>query len=188
MAVEPRHQYREIDRLGEEVGGAGLERRDNVAQGVLHRQHDHRQLDLVTTLADAPQGFEPVDTGHDDIQKNDVRALLFDDVQRPAPVGGLEDPELGILQHRAHQRTRGRAVVDDENRRPWPVYRFQFLNRLGSQRTATPDTWSGLILVSREAGFTPQFGDEYNLLCRIFTSVKNYQPARGQRRARDRDP
>ena len=130
-------QDRPVDRLGDEVGGAGLvgvgHGLDVVAAGDHHDRHAGAVAAFGTFgRADGGAGREAVHARHVDVHQDQVRVARgrqFDRLEAVRRFDGVE-PDLG--QHLEHQETHHRIVVGDQDRpalggrRGWHA-RFPFL-------------------------------------------------------------
>ena len=119
LAVEPgvdaRAQDRRVERLGQEVVGAGLQTADDALGVVDARDHDHGQVAELLVGLDALEDLDAVHAGHLDVEQDHVGRVLADRRQGRGPVvrrGGSE-PLSG--ERRRDEPSVERVVVDDED-------------------------------------------------------------------------
>ena len=125
-----------VDRLGDEVVGAGFDRKQAVLPRRLRRDHDHRHIAAVGIPADAAAHFEAIHRRHHHVEQHEV------DVQ--AQFGEPLDAvarRLGLVSERTHQRGRdlpGHFVIVDDEDAPAPGgCRVHHANDLLSERLWT---------------------------------------------------
>ena len=103
-----------VERLDEVVVGAELEAADLVFVVVLGGEQDHRDAGA---LAQAAHDFEPGHVGHDDVEDDDVGALLLGDAQRFFAVVGDDDAKSLARKLELDQAQDAGFVVDGQNKR-----------------------------------------------------------------------
>ena len=135
-------ELRLVDRLGDEVVGAGFDRKQAILPRRLRGDHDHRHIVTVGIPADAAAHFETVHGRHHHVEQHEV------DVQ--AQFGESLDAvarRLGLVSERTHQR-RGDppghfVVVDDEDAPAPSVCRVHHANDLLSELLWTGEPVDG---------------------------------------------
>ena len=109
-----RQQLAVVERLGDEVVGAGLDR-----LGLLRPDaggdHDHRQERGVLVRADAAAHGVAVHPRHDHIEEDEIRVVLLDQLQRLFPGHGRKHLVAARHEHCLEEPDVLRNVVDDED-------------------------------------------------------------------------
>src|SRR5918996_3711482 len=99
----PRHQFLDVERLGDVVVRTGLEPDHDIACLPTCREHYERNL---TRLPDPPADLETPERRQHQIENDDVEGLFSETHQSDAPVTRRHDLKSGILQ------TSSRYVAD----------------------------------------------------------------------------
>ena len=115
QAFDPAEQGDVVDRLGEEVVGAGLQALYPVLGLVERRHHDDGNVVGGRVGLDAPAHLDAVDTRHHHIEQNDIGTLALDGFQRIDTVHGGDDVEIFRRELGFQQPHIGEDIVDDEN-------------------------------------------------------------------------
>ena len=110
-------EQRPVDRLGDEIGGAGLVGAVDRLGIVQPGDHQHGHMGAIGALARLHAGGEAVDPRHHRVQEDQLRLQLVDEVERLQAVAALVDGEPGRLQRLAHQQTMDEIVIGDDNHR-----------------------------------------------------------------------
>src|SRR5882724_4048276 len=108
-------EQRPVDRLGDEVGGAGLIGAVDRRYVIQPRDHEHGHVGAVRTLARLHAGGEAVDPRHHGVQEHQFRVQAVEQVERLQAVAGLMDGESRCLERLAHQQPMHDVVIGDEN-------------------------------------------------------------------------
>ncbi|OIQ83014.1 hypothetical protein GALL_351830 [mine drainage metagenome] len=111
-------QHRLGDRFGNEVVGAGFDRRHQVVVAVRRGQeNDRRPRPAATDFlgADALRRLQPVDAGHLEVHQHQVRRVRDEGVDRGQAVGGDDDVETEPAQPRRHHQGGRRRVVHQQD-------------------------------------------------------------------------
>ncbi len=88
--LDPGHQFRHPERLGQVIIGAGVQRTDLFSFLGTHRQYDHRHL---RPLTQPPDHLLPVKIRQAKIKDHQVRMQLCDLIDPIEPAAGLEHKE-----------------------------------------------------------------------------------------------
>ena len=104
-----------VDRLGQEIVGAGIEPGDAVARLVERGDHDDRDMGDLGIGLDAAADFETVHAGHHHVQQHDVGQFRGDAGQRLLAAARRQDFEIFGRQLRFQQLDVGEDVVDDQD-------------------------------------------------------------------------
>jgi hypothetical protein len=110
----PRESDREVDRLGDVVVGAELERLDDVLALRHRRDHDDRKRGLRPCLANDLEHLQAIEIRHDHIEQHEIEIPLRDQLERPTAPVRLGDIETVPQEPPAQDGTVVRDVVDDE--------------------------------------------------------------------------
>ena len=116
-ALHPGDQRNVVDRLGEEVVGAGFEPGHPVRRLVEGGDDDDRDMGGARIGLQAPAGLEAVHARHHDVEKDDVALAAGADLDRLRPVHCGDHLEVLGRQARLEELYIGDVVVDDENSR-----------------------------------------------------------------------
>ena len=112
-----------VDRLVEEIVGAGFESLD-FALGVGERgQHHDRDEEGAARRLQAPADLEAVEARHHDVEQDGVGAFPCHQLEGLLSVFGGEQPVAVVLQDRLGQHPVPSLVVDDQHRRRCLVHR-----------------------------------------------------------------
>ena len=117
LRSQPGHHHRQVQRLGDVVVGAVLQRAHHVAPLPAAGRHDDRQLVASTGLAQAPEDLEPVDPRHGDVQQDEVETVLLRELKGSRAIFGqrnLITPWAEQIEQRLAIRL---VVVNDEQPR-----------------------------------------------------------------------
>jgi len=106
------HQVEVLERLGEIVASAALERLDRVVHRTGRGDHDDRRR--ASPLARGRQHFEAAHAGHDDVHQGDVETAAAQRLECIAALGGLLDAPSFGLQAMAQDQADGRVVVGNQ--------------------------------------------------------------------------
>jgi hypothetical protein len=102
-----------VGRLGQHVGGAGLQRAQLHRRIEPPRQHDHRPRRV---LGDRAQQRQAVDVGHLEVERDDVGRQRQDQIAPGAPVGRLaHHRHAAALEDAPDGPPRDHRVVDDQH-------------------------------------------------------------------------
>ncbi len=112
-----REQSRVVDRLGEEIVGAGVETCDAVGRLVERRHHDDGHVRGFGIRLDAAADFEAVHARHHHVEEHDIGRLGGDAFERLFATVCGDDLEILGRQLRLEQLDVGEYVVNDENAR-----------------------------------------------------------------------
>ena len=82
QAAHAREQRGIVDRLGEEIVGAGIEPRDAVGRLVERGDHHDRHMGGLGIGLDAAADFEAVHARHHDVEQDDVGLVLLHALER----------------------------------------------------------------------------------------------------------
>ena len=112
----PGQQLGLVERLVDEVVGAGLDGADLLLFSA-RSDHDHRQESRPWIFADPAADLVPIHSRHQDVQQNEVWALLAQHVQGFLSGGRRGHPESLRRQHRLEQADVWRQIIHDEYER-----------------------------------------------------------------------
>ncbi len=115
QGADPGQERLLVERLREEVVGAGLDR-PHANLRVVRGQHHDRQERRSLVLAQPPAHLEPVHAGHLDVEQDEVGLARLHPLQRLRAGGGGYDVEAVRRQDRLEQARVLRHVVDGEDR------------------------------------------------------------------------
>jgi len=101
-----------VDRLGDEVVGAGADGADRRVEAGVAGEHDDGDVGLDTEHALAE--LRPAQAGHPEIGEDHVEVLLGDQLERVVGRGAPHDIEALPGQHDLQELARGLIVVDHE--------------------------------------------------------------------------
>ncbi len=153
--TDARDQRDLVDRLGEEIVGAGFQPAHAVRRLVERGDHDDRQVRGRELALQPAADLEAVHARHHDVEQDDVAQPLLADRDRVRAVGRGEDVEIFRGEARLEQLDVGKDVVDDEDARG---HRFTWLrgNGRSSRRISPPrSVWRDRPRI-RPAGFFPR--------------------------------
>ena len=112
--ADPRVELLRIDRLAEEVVGAGFEAFDPGRPLLQRADEDHRRQaglgDVLQRRADVEAG----DVGHDHVEQHEIRVLAVHEVERVASVGRGQDLVALAFEQLAKRRDVRLVVVDNQ--------------------------------------------------------------------------
>ncbi len=106
--------HHHVDRLGDVVVGAQLERGHHVLGRGAGGDHDHRQGVGGVGLADAAQHVQPVHVGHHAVEQDEVERLALDQRQGGDAAVRLGDLVAKPFETAAKQLAVVGQVVDDK--------------------------------------------------------------------------
>ncbi len=111
----PDHQGEElgVDRLGDEVVGAGANRGHRGVEARVAGDHDHR--DVGPDAEDALAQLGSAERGHAEIGEDHVEIALGDELERVEPGGAPLDLERITPEHQLQHLAHRLIVIDDEN-------------------------------------------------------------------------
>ena len=113
--AHPQPQLGPVDGLGEELLDPRTQCRQTCFAVVQGRQHDDRDVPGGRVSLDCAGHLPPVDPGHQEVQQDQVRAVLCDGGQRLlAAAGGPQGIALG-RQQSLKQSTIVTLVIDDKD-------------------------------------------------------------------------
>ena len=104
-----------LDGLGQEVVGAGVERRDHVLRRRMRRDDDHRQGGRQRVGAQPAADLEAVDARQGQVEQHHLRRVLDDRAHARLAVADAEGVIALALQDACQQRALGRLVLDDQH-------------------------------------------------------------------------
>jgi hypothetical protein len=102
-----------VDRLGQEVVGAGFETAHAIGRPVERGQEDNWQVSGFRRDSQSSTHLQTVHAGHFHVEKNDVATALFADGDRIGAVGRGQHLEILDAESRLEQFEVGRDIVDD---------------------------------------------------------------------------
>ena len=105
----------DLDRLGDEVVGAGADRADRGLEAAERGQHQHRDVRPISGHALAQ--LETGDALHVEIGDDDVDVVVRDRGERVGPVGERDDLEAALLEPERDQIDHLALVIDDKDGR-----------------------------------------------------------------------
>jgi len=114
LGADPGQAGREVDRLGDVVVGAQLERIDHVLAASLGGDHDDRQVAVRAGLADLLEHVEARDVRHHPVEQHQVEDFLRGHPQGLGAVLGHCDVESLALEAAGEHVPIVRVVVDDQ--------------------------------------------------------------------------
>ena len=114
QVAHPMTDQPQIERLGNEIRGAGVKRPFDRLRIVHPGHHDDRQF-IADRLAQAETNLEAVETGHVDIQHDDIAGLLHKLAQGIFAIHRLHNVKPGLFQRRFQYQTGRQLVISDEN-------------------------------------------------------------------------
>ncbi len=107
-----------MNRLREEFVGPGLDASDPIGKvGLSRDQYDRRQPSRGIGLEPATD-FQAIEPWHGDVEKNDVRMVLVNGIERGGPVRRTDDVVAVGQQQLSEQRPDAFSVVSDEHPAP----------------------------------------------------------------------
>ena len=116
LGLDPCHHDREVERLGHVVVGAQPQGMDDLLALVPRRRHDHRQLGRRMPLAEDLEDLQAAETGHHDVEQDQVERPIRDQGECAGAVGADGDAvPLALEPAREHVAVQ-LVVVDDEQR------------------------------------------------------------------------
>ncbi len=115
LGLDPGQGHGEVDRLGEIVVGAKVQRLDDVLALGLGRGHDHRESRRGVVEPDAPEHVTPVHIPHHHVEQHEVERLARDQGEAGFAAVGLHDLIAAALQTTGEDRPVVRNVVHDED-------------------------------------------------------------------------
>ena len=115
QVVDPHQHLDDVERLADEVLGAGLAAR--AACGGLGGHDEDRQVAVRLDLLQALHHLEPVHAGHLEVEQDQVVAVLAVELAdlRAGPCVDATDGVAGAAQHALEQADVGSLVVDDQD-------------------------------------------------------------------------
>ena len=117
QALHARHQLQVVDRLGQEIVGAGLEAADAVGNLVERGDHDDWDVRGRRIAFQPPADLEAVHVGHHHVEQHDIDLAVLAGLDGVGPVGRSQHLEIFGKQPNLEQPHIGRNVVDDEDAR-----------------------------------------------------------------------
>jgi len=119
--VEKNHR---VDRFGDEGGGSMfVGNRNGICIAVLRHDQDRHTISA-RELSDPRARFQTLHVRHDDIQKDEIRNVLFKRGDSRGPDVRPEDGHARHLQGFTDHGSHGRIVVDDEDHRTGRLHLF----------------------------------------------------------------
>ena len=115
QALDPAEQGDVVDRLGQEVVGAGLEAAHPVLGLVEGRHHDHRDVQGGRIGLDAAAHLDAVHSRHHHVEQDDVRLDPLDAFERVEPVHRRRHLEILGHELRLEQANIGQDVVHNQD-------------------------------------------------------------------------
>ena len=115
QAPHPRHQLQVVDRLGQEIVGAGFKPADAVRHVIERGNHHDRDMRGRRIALQPPADLETVHVGHHHVEQHDVDLAVLAGLQRVGAVAGGQHLEIFGEQPDLEQLHIGRNVVDDED-------------------------------------------------------------------------
>ena len=114
--VDPRAEDDGVERLREVVVGADFDAPNDALRLVDGGDHDHRHVTRTRCRLEPLEDCDPVELGHDDVEKHDVDGLLGEQLERLHSVcrGVYRVPVL--LEEASKQLPADAVVVGDEDR------------------------------------------------------------------------
>ena len=109
---------REIDRLGDIVVRTEPKPLDHVAALALRGDHDDGQVGRRASLAHAAQDLKAVQVRHHDVEQDQVKRLVLDQVERHPTVFGGRDAVAMELETATEHVTVELFIVDQEATMP----------------------------------------------------------------------
>ena len=106
------HQLFELERFGDEVGGASLDHAHGVTDGAVAGDHDGD--DVGVPLDSRVDHLDAVNAGQTQVGDEDVKGELRQGLDRPFARLGLHDDEPVILQALGNGLSQWRLVFDEE--------------------------------------------------------------------------
>ena len=108
----PLHQVRQVEGLRQIVEGFGLGGLDGGHDGILRRDHDHRQAGAQP--GDPRQRVQPVAVGHDDVGNHQIALALLDPAHQRHEGRGRVDLAARAGQRLGQHRADRAVVVGDK--------------------------------------------------------------------------
>ncbi len=115
QALHPGHQLDVVDRLGQEVVGAGLEPAHAVGGLVERGHHQHRDMAGLAVDLEPRTDLEAVHLGHHHVEQDDVDLALGADRQRFLAGSSRDDVEILSRKPRLEQADIRWNIVDDQH-------------------------------------------------------------------------
>ena len=113
--ADARPQLGRVERLADEIVGAGLDPAD-AARGVVERRDEHdRNEPRGRILLDRPTRLEPVDVRHHHVHQDEIGRLGANEPQRFGAVGSRPHGVAVGRQQRFDQPGIARDVIDDQH-------------------------------------------------------------------------
>ena len=113
---DPRTQDRGIERLGQEILGAGLDAPDDGAGVLDPRDHDHRDVAESLVVLEALEHLDAVQAGHLDVEQDQVGRFGLERRERVEAVLELDRAVPVVLEMLGEQSAIQRIVIDDRDR------------------------------------------------------------------------
>ena len=113
---DPRTQDRGIERLGQEILGAGLDAPDDGGRVLDPRDHDHRDVAESLVVLEALEHLDAVEAGHLDVEQDQVGRLGLERRERVEAVLELDRAVPVVLEMLGEQSAIQRIVIDDRDR------------------------------------------------------------------------
>ena len=114
-ALDPGHELQVVDRLGQEVVGAGLEPANAVGNLVERGDHDDRDVRGCRIALETPANLEAVHVRHHHVEQHDIDLGVLAGLYRVGAVERGEHLEILSQEPGFEQLHIGGNVVDDEN-------------------------------------------------------------------------
>src|SRR5512132_3951720 len=133
FAVQPRAdpgaEDRRVERLGEEVVGAGFKATHDTLVVLDRRDHDHRDVAQRRVGLDPLQHLDPVETWHLDIEEDEVWLAGSDRGQGGEPVIDVRGPMPIAVEVLRKETAVQRIVINDEDVSRTSMHRVSWLRR-----------------------------------------------------------
>jgi hypothetical protein len=113
--TDTRLQLLGIDRLVEEVVGAGVEAGESGLALLRAADQHHRREAGGGVPFDLDADVQPGDAGHEHVEQHEVGPLAPDDLERVAAVGRGQHGVVGSFEQLSQPTQVGRVIVDDQH-------------------------------------------------------------------------
>ena len=117
-AADAGEQLRPVERLADEVVGAGVEAVDDVLRRAAAGQEEDREVGPCGVTAEPAGDLVPVELGQADVQEDQVGVVLADRAEARLAVGHADNCVSVALEDRLEQRAVGCVVLDHEDDGP----------------------------------------------------------------------
>ena len=104
-----------VERFGDIIHSAGFKSLEFVVKAIEGGHENYRDRVGGRVVFETAAGFEPINTGHHDIEEDDVGKFSGDQLQGPLAAVGNENVKIRFLQDPQEYFQVGRLVINNKN-------------------------------------------------------------------------